>query len=121
MLEFVKSCPTTRSLAAYDKFDSVESYRFMQIFRHRIDDTITGSESLPEEMLTSKKDKVSLSDDVYELLVQYYDVAYDFKFVTIVETVSRSTLDNFIVILSKINQFGHIRIRIKIFSSTIAP
>ena len=120
-LEFIKTRPTTGSLAANDGLDSAELYRFMQIFRHDIDDTITGSELLPGEMLTPRKDKVSLPDDIYDLLVQYYNIAYDLEFVTITEAASSRLMSNFIVILPKVNQFGRIRIGAEVFGSTIAP
>jgi hypothetical protein len=48
----VQSRSTTGTLAAYDGFDFAELYRFRQIFYHNIDDTITGSEEFPGEMLT---------------------------------------------------------------------
>ena len=38
-----------------------------------LDITITGSEDFPGEMLTPRNDRVSLPDDIYELLVLYYN------------------------------------------------
>ena len=82
-LELVKSHPTVRSLVIYDGFNSSELHQFRQTFRNESDATITGSEIFPGEMLTPRKDHVSLPDDIYELLIQYYNVAYEWEFVTI--------------------------------------
>ena len=55
-------------------------------------------------MLTSRNDRVSLPDDIYELLVYYYnDTYYDLKFVTIAgasnKLILEEELEDFIVIL----------------------
>jgi hypothetical protein len=117
-LELVKSRATTGSLAIYDGFDFAELYRFMQIFRHHSDDSITGSEAFPGEMLNPKKERVSLPDDIYELLVQYYNTAYDSEFVTIADAL---TSKDSIVVSPKVDQYGRIRIGTEIFGATIAP
>ena len=83
VLGLVKSRPTAGSLAMYDGFDSSELHQFRQNFRIESDITITGSENFPGEMLTPRNDRVSLPDDIYELLVHYYNDAYDWEFVTI--------------------------------------
>jgi hypothetical protein len=121
----VQSRSTTGSLAAYDGFDFSELYRFMQIFHQNIDDTITGSEEFPGEMLTPKKNRVSLPDDIYELLVKYYNDTYDWDFVTIAELASSDLLSSnsqqSIAVQPNVNQFGRIRIATEIFGSTFAP
>jgi len=76
-LELLNSQLTTESLAVYNGFDFAKLYKFRQIFYHNIDDTITDNELFSEEMLISKKNHISLSDNIYELLVQYYNAAYD--------------------------------------------
>ena len=58
-------------------------------------------------MLTSKNDQVSLPDDIYELLVYYYnDTYYDLEFVTIASTSNKlileEELEDFIVVLPNI-------------------
>ncbi len=69
VLELVKSRQTTGSLAANDSSTFAELYKFMQIYRQSIDITITGSEQFSGEIMTPKKDHVSLTDDIYKLLV----------------------------------------------------
>ncbi|GBC30008.2 hypothetical protein GLOIN_2v1776801 [Rhizophagus irregularis DAOM 181602=DAOM 197198] len=54
-LKLVQSRPTTGSLAAYDKFELDELFRFRQIHSLEIENTIAGSEPFPGEMLTPKK------------------------------------------------------------------
>jgi len=76
-LKLVNLWPTTGSLAVYNRFDFIELYRFRQIFHHYLNDTIIGNESFPKEMLNPRKDNMSLLDDIYEILVQYYNTAYD--------------------------------------------
>ena len=121
LLELVKPRSSTGSLTTYDGFDFAELYRFRQIFHHYLNDTITGSESFPGEMLNPRKDNVSLPDDIYEILVQYYNTAYDWKFMTISEAASVETIsEDFIIVLPNVNQYGCIRIRAEIFEATIA-
>ena len=125
VLELVKSRPTARSLAMYDEFDSSELHQFRQTFRIESDITITGSEEFPGEMLTPINDRVSLPDDIYELLVHYYNAAYDWDFVTIAGGSNKLVLEeeseDFIVVLPNIIQHGRIRIGSEIFGTNIAP
>ena len=119
-LELVKSRPTIGSLALNDEFNFIESYQFIQIFRH-LSETITGTEPFPGQMLTPKKERVSLPDNIYELLVQYYNNIYDnWKFVTIADAVSAG-ISSSIIVLPHVNQYGRIRIGSEIFGATIAP
>jgi hypothetical protein len=92
----------------------------MQIYRLNIDVTITGSEPFPGEMMPPRKDRVSLPDDIYELLVQYYNNAYNWNFVTIADAASRDITEDFIVVLPNVNQYGRIRIGAEIFGAAIA-
>jgi hypothetical protein len=123
-LELVKPRSSTGSLTAYDGFDFAGLYQFRQIFRQETDITITGKEPFPGKML-QKKDNVSLPDDIYELLVQYYNAAYDWEFVTIKDTVSKVVNnvnpEDYIVVLPDVNQYGRIQIGTEFFGSTIAP
>lgn len=120
VLGLVKPRPTAGSLAMYDGFDSSELHQFRQTFRIESDITITGSENFPGEMLTPRNDRVSLPDDIYELLVYYYnDAYYDWEFVTIAGASDKLILEeeseDFIVVLPNITQHGRIRIGSEIF------
>ena len=62
-------------------------------------------------MLTPRNDRVSLPDDIYELLVYYYnDIYYDLEFVTIAGASDNLILEeesqDFIVVLPNITQYG---------------
>ena len=76
-------------------------------------------------MLTSRNNRVSLSDDIYKLLVYYYnDTYYNLEFVTIASASDKLILEeeseDFIVVLPNITQHGCIRIRSEIFGMNIA-
>jgi len=126
VLRLVKPRPTAGSLAMYDGFDSSELHQFRQNFRIESDITITGSENFPGEMLTPRNDRVSLPDDIYELLVYYYnDAYYDLEFVTIAGASDKLILEeeseDFIIVLPNITQHGRIRFGSEIFGTNIAP
>src|SRR5437879_142146 len=77
-------------------------------------------------MLTPRNDRVSLPDDIYELLVYYYnDAYYDLEFVTIAGASDKLILEeeseDYIVVLPNITQHGRIRIGSEIFGANIAP
>jgi hypothetical protein len=123
-LSLVQPRSTTGSLAAYDGLDFAELYQFMQIFHQNIEVTITGNEAFPGEMLTPRMDRVPLPDNIYELLVRYYNDTYDWNFVSIAELSSDLSTNNSrqsIVVLPNVDQFGRIRIATEIFGSSIAP
>src|SRR5688572_7669204 len=82
-LKLIKSRPITGSLAAYDNFQNDELYRFMLTYNIEVEETITGREWFPGEMMTPSELEVNLSDNMYDLLVDYYNNAYDLEFVTI--------------------------------------
>ncbi|CAG8623312.1 15867_t:CDS:2, partial [Racocetra fulgida] len=87
-LEFIKPRPTTGSLAANDGFDFADLYQFVQTFHQNIDNTITGSEPFPRKMLNPKQTYISLPDNIYKLLTEYYKMAYNKNFATIAEVMS---------------------------------
>ena len=119
-LILVKSYSLTRNLAIYDGFDFAKLYWFVQIFHHYLDDTITGNKSFSKEMLTLRKCNMSLPDDIYDLLVQYYNTAYDWKFKTIANAASDVSMsEDYIIILPNVNQYRCVHIRTKIFEVTI--
>src|SRR5439155_26816641 len=73
----------------------------------------------------SRNDRVSLPNDIYELLVYYYnDAYYDLEFVTIASASDKLILEeeseDFIIVLPNIIQHGHIRIGSEIFGTNIA-
>lgn len=123
-LNLVKSRPTVGSLATYDEFEFDELRRFLDIYRLNINNTITGSEPFPGVMLTPTKLDVTLPKEIYKLLVEYYNNAYELDFVTIAD-LARSGINREsnrrIVVLPNVNQFGRVRIGAEIFGSALAP
>ncbi|RIA94548.1 hypothetical protein C1645_817809 [Glomus cerebriforme] len=64
---FILVYPTTGSLVAYNGFKSKELFHFRKMFCNELDDTITGSELFPDELLTPINYK----------LINYYNEAYN--------------------------------------------
>lgn len=124
-LKLIQPRATTGSLAAYDNFEFAELSKFRQTYHFKIEDTITGVEILPGEMLPPEKINVSLPDNIYNILVQYYNSAYELEFVSIAKASqirsNRSGRNRRIVVRPQINQFGRIRIGSEIFGSAITP
>ena len=119
-LNLIRPRPTTGSLASYDEFEFAELVRFRQIFHLEVKDTITGIEPFPGEMMSFKKINVGLPDDIYNILVNYYNAAYDVEFQSIAEAIQRHS-DHKIVVRPQINQYGRIQIRSEIFGSANTP
>ncbi len=69
-------------------------------------------------MLIPKKNQVSLPDNIHQILTEYYNNAYESKFITIVESVSTSLSD--FIIINMVDQFNRVRILAEIFRSVIA-
>jgi hypothetical protein len=123
-LNLIQSRPTVGSLAAYDEFESDELHRFLDIYHLNVDKTITGNEPFPGVMLTPKKSEVTLPDDIYRLLVNYYNNAYELEFMSVSDLVESGAFNQTnrpIVILPNVDQFGRIRIGAEVFGSTLAP
>ncbi|GET67105.1 uncharacterized protein LOC110233779 [Rhizophagus irregularis DAOM 181602=DAOM 197198] len=119
-LKLIQPRSTSGSLAAYDNFNYTELYQFRKVFFQEVDETIVGSEPFPEEMLTPCKNRVALPDDIYQILTEYYNIAYDLQFVTIAESTSTSSRDA-IVVPNMVDQFGRVRISAEVFGSAMAP
>ncbi len=82
-LKLLRPWTTIGILAAYDRLDYNELFRFRKIFCQEVDDTINGSETFSGKMLTLKKNQVSLPDNIYQILTKYYNNTYESKFITI--------------------------------------
>ena len=97
-LNLIQPRATSESLAAYDNYEFAELDRFRQIYLLEIEDTISGTEFFPGEMMSPKKIDVGLPDDICKLLVEYYNTAYDLSFVTIAESVNSSCFNCRIIV-----------------------
>ena len=118
-LKLLKQRATLGSLASSDDLKFAELCQFRQISRLEIEDTITGIEPFPGEMMSPKRMNVALPDDIYNILVKYYNNAYDSEFVTIAKAATERSGDR-IVVQPQVNQFGRIRVRSEIFGSVNA-
>jgi len=118
-LKLIKPRATSGSLAAYDNFEFSELYQYRKIFVQEVDDTIVGNEPFPGEMLTPRRIRVALPDNIYQILTDYYSNAYDLQFTTIADLISSSSRDS-IVVPNMIDQFGRVRIATEIFRSAMS-
>jgi len=76
-----------RSLSTYDEFEFDELHQFLDISRLNIDNTVTGNEPFPRITLTLTKSDVNLLKEIYELLVDYYNNAYELNFMSVTNLV----------------------------------
>src|SRR5579862_5114312 len=96
-LELIKPRKTLGSLAADDGLDSEDLLRFRKIFCHELDDTITGSESFPGDLLNPINRQVYLTNDVYNHLITYYNEIYGnsgLEFVSMTDLIERGLQNN---------------------------
>src|SRR5207248_9824330 len=75
-LKLLKQQATLGSLASSDDLEFAELCQFRQISHLEIEDTITGIELFPGEMMSPKRMNVTLSDDIYDIIVKYYNICY---------------------------------------------
>src|SRR5215471_21821261 len=114
-LKLIQPWPTTGTLAIYDNFNYVELYQFRKVFFQEAGDTIVGSEPFPGELLTPCNKQVTLLDNIYQILTDYYNDAYDLQFTTIDEQFTTIGATNSIVVPSEVHQFGRVRISAEVF------
>jgi len=117
-LKLIQPRLTSGSLAAYDNLNYAKLCQFRKVFFQEVDDTIVGSEPFPGEMLAPCENCVALPDNIYKILTDYYNNAYELQFVTIAESLTGSR--DSVVVPNMVNQFGHVRILTEIFGSTMA-
>jgi len=118
-LKLLKQRATLGSLASSDDLEFDELCQFRQIYLLEIENTITGIEPFPGEMMSPKRMNIALPDDIYDILVEYYNDAYDSEFVTIAKVATERSGDR-IVVQPQVNQFRCIQVRSKIFGSVNA-
>lgn len=120
-IKLVQHRSTTGSLAVYEDYEITKLQRFRLIYNLLVEETITRKEPFPGRMLTPKKMEVTLPDNVYILLVKFYQEAYEpLEFITIASSIEQASTND-IIVLPKINQFGRIQIGNEVFRSTMAP
>lgn len=125
-LKLLRPRPSVGSLSAYDEFNFDEMHRFMRSFRLDVDETITGKEPFPGEMMKLTRLKVNLPEEICDHLVQYYKDAYNLDFISFNKYVSSRQIklrnsNQQIIVHPRANQFGRVRIGSEIFGSVISP
>ncbi|CAB4432113.1 unnamed protein product [Rhizophagus irregularis] len=78
-LKLIEPRQTTGLLTAYDDLGSEELVQFKRIFCSELEDTITGSEIYPGNLLSPIKNRVDLPGNLYEQLITYYNEVYGEK------------------------------------------
>jgi hypothetical protein len=96
-------------------FESEELQEFLNISRELV---ATGKENYPGKFLSPMKLNILLSDDLLDLLIQYYNRAYECEF-------SRPQLDfsgpeNYVAITGNVTQYGRLRIGAEYFGSILS-
>ena len=76
-LQFIKQETMSGSLSIYNGNDY---QKFLSMSVNVEDNSGTGSEPFPGELLGPKKDCVTFSKDLYALLVDYYNNTYNYNF-----------------------------------------
>ncbi|RGB36328.1 hypothetical protein C1646_758227 [Rhizophagus diaphanus] len=115
-LPYIAFRETVGSLAAYDNFDLLDYSDFLSMSKNVKEKAGMGSEPFPRTLLKPMKKNVNLQLEVQELLVEYYNNAYDYSFV-VLSKIHVSSL-NSITVLPKVNQFGRLRLGAEVFGST---
>ncbi|RIA79087.1 hypothetical protein C1645_841558 [Glomus cerebriforme] len=92
------------------------------MFCNELDDTITGSELFPGELLTPINYKVDLPDNLYEQLINYYNEAYNdlgVEFISmnylIEKGLQNDSSNRYIIVQLIINQCRRIHVAAEIF------
>jgi hypothetical protein len=94
----------------------------LNICNLNIDNTKSNSEPFPGVMLIPKNSEIKLLDNIYRLLVNYYNNAYnssELTFVTIGDLITFKGSKRLIVVLLDVDQFGHIQIGAEVFGSIL--
>ncbi len=79
---------TMRSLASYNDFEFAKLIWFKQIYHLEVKNTIIGTKPFFNKMMSSKKVNVNLLNDMYNLLVKYYNMAYNDLYFFLIEKIS---------------------------------
>ena len=120
-LEFLEKRPSVGSLSETDQYDHDEMERFLMYSKDIQESAITGNEKYLGEMLRPYAENVSLSaDDILDLMIKYYNDAYEGLNLRFQKLFSEDSPDS-IIVPSKMTKYCYCRIGSEIFSSTFSP
>ena len=109
---------TIRSLASSDQFETDELRRFLQMSRSIETSSASGVENFPGEFLNPSKIHIIISDELLNILLDYYSAAYPEHSFQIPFSDIRD--ENSILIRLFGDQFGRLRIGSEVFGSTMS-
>ena len=106
------------SLAHDDDFDLMKYFEFLSMSKNVKEKAGIGSEPFPGAFLKPKKE-VILKQDILELLIKYYNGAYEnYSFVGLSDI--HNALPEAIAVLPTVTKFGRLRIGAEVIGSTFS-
>src|SRR6185295_12290930 len=117
-LDLLSAKKTAGSLAATDQFETDELQRFLRVSRSIETSSVSGVEDFPGEFLIPSKIHIMISDEILDLLLEFYSEAYPQYSFQIPFSGIRD--ENSILINPFGDQFGRLRIGLEIFGSTMS-
>jgi hypothetical protein len=116
-LDILDTRPSVGSISEPDEFTSVEMERYLLYSQNIKESPIAGCEAFPGEMLGPSSEKVIMSSEMLDIMVDYYNATYP-------ENNFRKPFgegpEDSIIIRVRMNQFGRCRIGSEIFGSKMS-
>jgi hypothetical protein len=116
-LDILDTRPSVGSISEPDEFTSVEMERYLLYSQNIKESPIAGCEAFPGEMLGPSSEKVIMSSEMLDIMVDYYNATYpanNFR-----KPFGEGPEDS-IIIRVRMNQFGRCRIGSEIFGSKMS-
>ncbi|CAB5387812.1 unnamed protein product [Rhizophagus irregularis] len=103
-----------------ESLESEELQAFLDISEKLVSGGATGTEEYPGELLSPIKLNVILPDDILDLLVDYYNRAYEEYNFSQPRLDPFSSTENYIAVTGNITQCGRLRIGAEYFGSSLS-
>ncbi|GET58569.1 hypothetical protein GLOIN_2v1786147 [Rhizophagus irregularis DAOM 181602=DAOM 197198] len=103
-----------------ESLESEELQAFLDISEKLVSGGATGTEEYPGELLSPIKLNVILPDDILDLLVDYYNHAYEEYNFSRPRLDPSSSTENYIAVTGNITQCGRLRISAEYFGSILS-
>ena len=100
-------------------FESEELQAFLNISKELTSGGATGAENFPREFLPPTKSNVLLSDNQLDLLIGYYNRAYEYNF-SWPQLDSSQSEEDYVAVTGQITQHGRLRIGAEYFGSILS-
>ena len=116
-LDILDTRPSVGSVSESDEFTSEEMERFLLYSQNIKESPICGCETFPGEMLGPSSENVLMSDEMLNVMVEYYKATYiNYNF----RRPFGEGPDDSIIIRVKMSQFGRCRIGSETFGSKMS-